>query len=149
MVKLGNCYTNSSGEFIRIVSTDESDPNVFLDQIGRSYNKDGSYFYSMWGSNSKYNLMEIDSKETFNRIDAILNKVPEILPCPICGNSIEMKWDNSSDYGNESLEFFCSSRSCGFYYNPQCVNSWHYKKNSIEQKRTIERNCIQEINRRV
>lgn len=147
MIKLGNCYTNSSGEFIRIVSTDESDPNVFLDQIGRSYNKDGSYFYSMWGSNSKYNLMEINCKETFSRIDAILNKVPEILPCPICGSSIDMRWDDSSDYG-EYLDFYCSLMDCGFSYHPT-NNFWHYKRNSIEQKRSIERNCIKEVNRRV
>lgn len=148
MVKLGKYYTNSCGEFIKIVSTDESDPNVFLDQIGRSYNKDGTYFYSMWGNNSRYKLIEIDSKETFNRIDAILNKVPEILPCPICGSSIDIRWDDSSDY-YEYVEFYCSSSNCGFSYNPTCKSSLSNKNVSIEQKRSIERNCINEINRRV
>lgn len=146
MVELGKCYTNSSGEFIRIVSTDESDPNVFLDQIGRSYNKDGSYFYSMRGSNSKYKLIEIDSKETFNRINDILNKVPEILPCPICGSSVNMNWDNSSDSYYENLSFDCSSHGCGFVYFIE--SNWSRKQNSIEQKRTIERNAIREVNRR-
>lgn len=145
MVKLGNCYTNKSGEFIRIVSTDESDPNVFLDQVGRSYNKDGSYYYKY----GKYNLIEIDSKETFSRIDSILNKVPEILPCPICGNSVNMNWDDSSDGWDEYLEFICSSDNCGFMYYPQSGNYWNTKRNSIEQKRTIERNAIKEVNRRI
>ena len=147
MVKLGNCYTNKSGEFIRIVSTDESDPNVFLDQVGRSYNIDGTYYYSVWGITAKYNLIEIDSKETFSRIDSILNKVPEILPCPICGSSVNMNWDASSDSYYENLSFQCSSYDCGFTYGVD--QSWSRKQNSIEQKRTIERNCIQEINQRV
>ena len=149
MVKLGNCYTNSSGEFIRIVSTDESDPNVFLDQVGRSYNKDGTYYYSDWGSGAKYNLIEIDSKETFNRINSVLNKVPEILPCPICGSSVNMNWDDTSDSWDEFLQFSCSSNNCGFIYYPQSGNYWNTKRNSIEHKRTIERNGIQEVNRRI
>lgn len=146
MIKLGNCYTNRSGEFIRIISTDESDPNVFLDQVGRSYNKDGSYYYSDWGSNDKYNLVEIDSKETFSRIDSILNKVPEILPCPICGSSVNMNWDSSSDGYWENLYFQCSSYGCGLVYFVE--GYWNRNQNSIEQKRTIERNFIQEVNRR-
>lgn len=149
MIKLGNSYTNSSGEFIRIISTDESNPNVFLDQVGRSYNKNGTYFYSMWGSNSKYNLIEISSEETFNRINSILNKIPEILPCPFCGSSVEMRWDGSSDSSSEWLTFLCSSNDCGFMYYPRNLSLWNRKQNSIEQKRSIERNCIQEINRRV
>lgn len=149
MIKLGNSYTNSSGEFIRIISTDESNPNVFLDQIGRSYNKDGTYFYSSWGSNSKYNLIEINSEETFNKINSILNKVPEILPCPFCGSSIEMRWDDNSDCYDEWLSFHCSSHDCGFSYNPSMTTYWNRKQNSIEQKRTIERNVIREVNKRV
>ena len=143
MVKLGNCYTNSAGEFIKIVSMDETDPNVFLDQVGRSYNKDGTYYFK----NSKYDLAEIDSKETFSRIESILNKVPEILPCPIRGSSIDMRWDDSSDY-YEYVEFYCSSSNCGFSYNPTCKSSLSNKNVSIEQKRSIERNCINEVNKR-
>jgi hypothetical protein len=145
MIKLGNFYTNSAGEFIKIVSTDESDPNVFLDQVGRSYHgKDGAYYFN----NPKYDLSEITTEETFNRIDSILNKVPEILPCPFCGNSVDMWWDDSGDYSDETPYFQCSSRECGFMYHPQQNYNWNHKRNSIEQKRTIERHCVEDVNRR-
>lgn len=146
MIKLGNYYTNSSGEFIKIVSTDESNPDVFLDQVGRSYNKDGTYFYQQWANKMRYDLIEINSKETFSRIDSILNKVPEILPCPICGNSVNMNWDSNNDSYYENLSFQCSSYDCGFSYGIE--SNWSRKQNSIEQKITIERRAIREVNRR-
>lgn len=54
-LKLGNSYKNNSGEIINIVSSDEFDKNVFLDDVGRSYFKNGKYFYN----NERYDLNEM------------------------------------------------------------------------------------------
>jgi len=54
MVDVGKCYKNNSGEILRIVSLDEFDENVFVDNFGRSYFRNGMYFYN----NSKYDLIE-------------------------------------------------------------------------------------------
>lgn len=51
---LGNSYKNNSGEIVKIVSSDEFDKNVFLDDVGRSYLKNGKYFYN----NERYDLNE-------------------------------------------------------------------------------------------
>lgn len=53
-LELGKIYRNNSQEIVQIVSIDEYDKNVFLDNFGRSYHKDGRYFYG----NSKYDLLE-------------------------------------------------------------------------------------------
>lgn len=54
MVDVGKCYKNNSGEILKIVSLDEFDENVFVDNFGRSYFRNGMYFYN----NSKYDLIE-------------------------------------------------------------------------------------------
>jgi hypothetical protein len=54
MVSLGKCYKNNSEEIVKIVSSDEFDENVFIDNFGRSYFKNGKHFYD----NLKYDLSE-------------------------------------------------------------------------------------------
>lgn len=54
MVSLGKYYKNNSEEIVKIVSLDEFDENVFIDNFGRSYFKNGKYFYD----NLKYDLSE-------------------------------------------------------------------------------------------
>lgn len=54
MVELEKYYKNNSGEIVKIVSLDEFDENVFVDNFGRSYFRNGMYFYN----NSKYDLIE-------------------------------------------------------------------------------------------
>lgn len=59
-VDLGKSYKNNSGEILKIVSLDEFDKNVFVDNFGRSYFRNGMYFYN----NLKYDLAEeISEKE--------------------------------------------------------------------------------------
>lgn len=53
-LELGKTYRNNSQEIVQIVSTDEYDKNVYIDNFGRSYHKDGRYFYG----NYKYDLLE-------------------------------------------------------------------------------------------
>lgn len=54
MVELEKYYKNNSGEIVKIVSLDEFDENVFVDNFGRSYFRNGMYFYG----NTKYDLAE-------------------------------------------------------------------------------------------
>ena len=53
-LEIGKTYRNNSQENVKIVSIDEYDKNVFLDNFGRSYHKNGKYYYQ----NSKYDLLE-------------------------------------------------------------------------------------------
>lgn len=56
MLQLNKEYKNKSEEIVKIVSLDEFDKNIFLDNFGRSYHKDGKYFWKEFNKDERYDL---------------------------------------------------------------------------------------------
>ena len=77
--------------------------------------------------------------ETFEKINEILNRQINILPCPICGYDIRIV-ENDSDYLNW-FTFECENSECGFSYHP---SNNEFKRNEDKfQKNYILNHCIE------